>query len=124
MRIVLMTAACVLVPTLGFAEQATVPSGQKSQVAIHSRFDNNCRPSRVVIKVIDAPKNGAVTSEPADYLVPAQNRAGVKQPPQCVGKKLQGVAVFYQSKPGFKGSDNFRYSRTNADRADDRFNAD
>jgi hypothetical protein len=41
-----------------------------------------------------------------------------------VGKTVQGVAVFYQSKPGFVGNDSFRYLRFNPADAKDRFNAE
>jgi len=124
MRALLIAAACLLPPSLAHAETATVASGQKTQIAIHSRFDNRCVPARVEITVLAAPQNGAVTTEPTDYIVPEVNRGGVKQPAQCVGKSMRGVAVFYQSKPGFVGEDSFRYRRLNADKADDRFNAE
>ena len=124
MRALLIAAACLFLPTLARAETATVPSGQKTQLAIHSRFDNRCVPARVEVTVLVAPENGTVTTEPTDYIVPAVNRGGVQQPPQCVGKSMRGVAVFYQSKPGFVGEDSFRYRRVNADKTDDRFNAE
>lgn len=122
-KIILVAAICVFVPNLGWAETAVVPSGKKTQITRHSRFDAECRSNRVEIKLLQAARNGTVTSEPIDYVVPAELR-GVKQPAQCVGKTIKGVAVFYQSKPGFTGNDSFRYSRTNADKADDRFNAE
>jgi hypothetical protein len=35
---------------------------------------------------------------------------------------VTGVAIFYQSKPGFVGADSFRYRRSNPGDANDRFN--
>ena len=122
--IILAAAICVLAPTLGWAETATVSSGAKAQIALHSRFDGQCRAARVEITVLKGAANGAVTWAPVDYVIPAQNRAGEKQPAQCVGKTIKGVAVYYQSKSGFVGSDSFSYRRLNADKADDRFNAE
>jgi hypothetical protein len=122
--ILLVAVLSVCVPAAAWAETATVPSGKKTQITIHSRFDSQCRPARVNITVRKAPANGTVTTEPQDYVVPERNRNGVKQFPQCVGKTMRGVAVFYESKPGFVGTDSFRYQRVNADKADDRFNQD
>jgi clan AA aspartic protease (TIGR02281 family) len=106
------------------AETANVTSGVKTQIATHSRFDNQCRSALVRIVVLDPPRNGTVTSAPSDYVVPVRNLSGVMQPPRCVGQTLQGVAVFYQSKPGFVGADTFRYLRSNADISDNRFNSE
>ena len=35
---------------------------------------------------------------------------------------MEGVAVYYQSKPGFVGQDSFRYQRLNPRDAGDKFN--
>jgi hypothetical protein len=48
---------------------ATVPSGVKTQIATHDRFDKQCRPNRVEISVIAPPANGTVSTEPKDIVV-------------------------------------------------------
>jgi hypothetical protein len=122
----LLVIASCLVCVSAAAQQggvsATVPSGVKTQIATHDRFDKQCRPNRVEISVIAPPANGTVSTEPKDIVVKAQNRYGDTQPSQCVGKTVAGVAIFYQSKPGFVGTDSFRYRRSNPDDANDRFN--
>jgi hypothetical protein len=35
---------------------------------------------------------------------------------------VTGIAIFYQSKPGFVGTDSFRYRCSNPGDANDRFN--
>jgi len=117
-----LAAILVLLPTLGWALTAAVPSGAKTQIATHFRVDGQCRPSLVAITVLTAPANGTVTSEPKDIVVPAKNSKGEVQ--KCVGKTVAGVAVFYQSKPGFAGKDSFRYRRFNPNDAKDRFNVE
>jgi hypothetical protein len=119
-----LAAVWMIVPTLACAESRTLQSGVKTQIATHSRFDRECRPTPVEIKVVAAPKNGTVTSEPKDMVVPAQNNRGEKQPPKCVGKAIQALAVFYQSNAGFTGEDSVRYLRFNPRDAKDRFNAE
>ena len=123
-KTVLAAALWVVSTSLAAAETRTAQSGVKTQIATHSRYDRECRPSRVEIKVVTAPTNGTLTSEPKDLVVPAQNAKGEKQPSQCVGKTIQGVAVFYQSKPGFVGEDSVRYRRFNPADPKDRFNAE
>ena len=125
-NISIVVAACTSLATQAWAATATatVQSGQKTQIAIHTRFDSQCQPARVEIKLLKVPANGTVSWEPKDSVVPAQNKAGVKQPAQCVGKGIVGVVVFYQSKTGFVRTDDFRFSHVNANKADDRFNAE
>jgi hypothetical protein len=123
-RLIMFAGIWLLTPTLVWADSATVASGVKSQITTHMRYDNQCKPSRVVIKVLAAPANGSVTSEPKGIVVQAQSARGVQQSSQCIGKTVPGVAIYYQSKPGFVGQDSFRYRRFNPDNDADRFNAD
>jgi hypothetical protein len=122
--IVLCTAVGILVPTLASADSATVASGVKSEITTHMRYDTRCQPTRVSIKVTAAPANGTVTAEPKTIIVPAEADRGFAQQAPCVGKTMEGVAVFYQSNPGFVGQDSFRYQRLNPRDAGDRFNTE
>jgi hypothetical protein len=115
---------CCLLPVVAQAETATVRAGSKTEIATHSRFDSKCEAARVEIKLINPPTNGKVSWAAKDYVVPAVNRSGVKQPAQCVGKTLPGVAVYYEPNASFRGADSFRYSRINTNKADDRFNSE
>jgi hypothetical protein len=104
------------------ADVATVKSGVKTEITTHMRYDSRCRANPVAIKVVDVPANGTVTSEMKVIVVPAQPQRGVKQQSPCVGKRVEGVAVFYESAPGFTGQDQFRYQRLNARDPGDKFN--
>jgi hypothetical protein len=110
----------VLIPALGWALTVAVPSGAKTQIAIHWRLDRRCNPSRVEMTVRVAPANGTVTFEPKEIVVPPKNDKGEVQ--KCAGKTAAGLAVFYQSKPGFTGKDTFGYRLFNPNDAKDRFN--
>jgi hypothetical protein len=90
----------------------------------HFRFDSRCEPIPVEIRIVGVPAHGTVTSEPKDIVVQAQTPRGGQQSAHCVGKMVPGVAVFYQSKRGFVGTDSFRYLRVNPHYANDRFNAE
>jgi hypothetical protein len=123
-KISIAAGFCCLLPTFAHAETATVKAGSKTEIAQHSRFDSKCQAARVEIKLIKPPAHGKVTWAAKDYTIPAANRAGDKQPAQCVGKVIKGVAVSYEPNAGFRGSDNFRYRRLNANKADDHFNTE
>ena len=121
-HIIRFAAILTLVPALGWAATATAPSGGKTRIASHFRVDGQCNPSRVEITVLKAPANGTVTYERQDVVIPKQNTKGENQ--RCVGKTVAGVVMFYQSKPGFAGTDSFRYRRFNPNDANDRFNVE
>jgi len=121
-KTVWLAAALGFAPTLASAESAIVTSGVKSEVTTHMGFDSRCQSRRVTIKILDPPANGAVTTEPKRIVVAPQSARGVSQPSQCVGRTIDGVAVQYQSRPGFVGQDSFRYWRLNPDDAGDRSN--
>jgi hypothetical protein len=117
-------AVWLFTPTLVWADSATVASGVKSKITTHMRYDSQCKPSRVAINILAAPANGTVTSEPTDIVVKPVSARGASQASQCIGRKVDGVAVYYQSKPGFVGQDSFRYRRFNPNDAADRFNSE
>ena len=110
--------ATLVAPALAWAESATVASGSKSQITTHLRTDNQCNAVPVVIEILAKAANGTVTVEPKDLVIRPVTPRGGEQGSKCVGKTVAGVAVFYQSKPGFTGQDSFRYRRTSESRGD------
>ncbi len=123
-KLALFATILVFAPAFAWADSATVASGAKTRITTHSRYDRECRASRVEIKIITPPAHGTVTSGPAPFVVAAKTARGGDQPEQCVGKTVEGVAVYYQSRPDFVWQDSFRYRRVNPTDANDRFNAD
>ena len=123
MRIIMLAAATSLAATApAAADSATVKSGVKNEITTHMRYDTRCRANRIAIKVVEAPANGTVTSEMKAIVVPTEPQRGVKQQSPCVGKSVEGVAIFYESKPGFTGQDLFSYQRLNPRDPGDKFN--
>jgi hypothetical protein len=83
-------------------------SGQLSQVASHSRRNEN-RDWAITVKIISPPAHGKVTLDNAQGLIrtsdgQAQSHAMTR--------------VYYQSESGFVGSDSFTYERTSEDPSD------
>jgi hypothetical protein len=118
-------AFATLIGSIGaFAASKTVQSGVVSRLTTHMRYDSSCTPIRVVIKILTPPANGTLTTQPTDITVPPKNGVGEPQPAQCIGKTVAGLAVFYQSNPGFHGQDSFKYRRFSPSLPNDRFNTD
>jgi hypothetical protein len=100
----------------------TVLSGIKTEVTQHVGFDRSCVPQRVVVKITSPPANGTATSTEENKTLPAKTSLGGVQP--CAGNSAPTAVVYYQSKPDFRGTDQFRYQRTNQDNPNDRLNGE
>jgi hypothetical protein len=100
----------------------TVTSGVKTEITTHMRYDSRCQANSVAIKIAAAPANGTVTTEAKPIVVPPQSDRGMPQQAPCIGKTVEGAAVYYQSKHGFVRQDIFRYQRLNPRDAGDKFN--
>jgi hypothetical protein len=95
------------------AESAIVRSGVKSQIAVHTALSRRtCEGYRIVIEVLTAPTHGTLSTEPKNHIIPPVTSRGGAQPSQCVGRTATGLAIFYQSKPGFVGNDSLKYRRS------------
>ena len=100
----------------------TVQSGIMTEVAEHVGFDKSCVPQHVVVKITRPPTNGTATTAEENKSLPAKTELGGTQP--CAGKSAPTAVVYYQSKPDFRGTDQFRYQRTNQDNPNDRLNGE
>ena len=124
-RLLILCATIAFVaptPALAASLTATVPSGMKAKVTDHAAFDGACAPRRVVVKLTVPPANGSVTTALEPVVMPAVTRLG--GPQRCAGKIAPTAVVYYQSKPNFKGVDQFKYQRTNLDNSNDRLNGE
>jgi hypothetical protein len=112
----------VLAPAMAASLTATVPSGVKAQVAQHNAYNSDCVAQHVVVKITSPPANGTVTTAEESKVVPPFARLGGPQP--CAGHTIPTAVVYYRSRPNFKGTDEFKYQRTNVDNPDDRLNGE
>jgi hypothetical protein len=117
---VLVLAA--LAPAMAASLSATVPSGVKTQVMEHSARNKDCVAQHVVAKITSPPANGTVTITEENKVVPAVGSLG--GPQTCAGRTMPTAVFYYQSKPNFKGTDRFKYQRTNENDANDRLNGE
>jgi hypothetical protein len=115
-------ALAALAPAMAASLSATVPSGVKTQVAQHNAYNGDCAPQHVVVKITTPPANGTVTTAEESKVAPPVARLGGSQ--SCAGHTIPTAVVYYRSKPNFKGTDQFKYQRTNVDNPDDRLNGE
>jgi hypothetical protein len=100
----------------------TVQSGVKTEVAEHVGFNRSCEAQHVVAKITRPPSHGTATTAEENKTLPEKTELGGAQP--CAGKSAPTAVIYYQSKPDFKGTDQFRYQRTNQDNPNDRLNGE
>ena len=76
----------------------TAASGKSVRLVIAPNLKKDCSPGPVPeIRVIDAPKNGALITKAGKIKTPASYR--------CPNKEASVQAIFYQSKAGYTGAD-------------------
>jgi hypothetical protein len=115
-------ALAALAPAMAASLSVTVPSGAKTQVAQHNAYDEDCVAQHVVVKITTPPANGTATTAQESKVVPQFAKLGGMQ--TCAGHTMPTAVVYYRSKPNFKGTDQFKYQRTNLDNPDDRLNGE
>jgi hypothetical protein len=101
---------------------STAPSGVKTQVAQHNAYNRDCVAQHVVLKITTPPANGTATVAQENKVVPEVARLG--GPQSCAGHTIPTAVVYYRSKLNFKGTDQFKYQRTNEDNPNDRLNGE
>jgi hypothetical protein len=92
------------------AVQRIAASGIASPISNERAWDwTSCAAQTVVVTIVEQPKNGTVTIRDETMNIPATtNRAGSTG--VCAGKPINGKRVYYQSRPGFFGTDRLVYS--------------
>jgi hypothetical protein len=92
------------------AEQLSVTarSGEPLPCHVYYRVDANGKEWPVTIQFTSRPKNGTATTQTVSRPVSINGQS----------KIVRAVRVFYQSKKGFVGEDNFSYRRITADPTD------
>jgi hypothetical protein len=125
MRIVTSCAMLALVafpPAMAASLSSAAQSGVKTDVAEHSAYNRACVAQRVVATITTPPANGTATTTIETKAVQPTGRLG--GPQSCAGVSMPTAVVYYQSKPNFKGTDQFKYQRINQDNPSDRLNGE
>ena len=117
-----MLVSVALVPALAAELSSKAQSGAKNNVAEHTAYDASCVAQRVVATITAPPANGTATTTVENKTLPQAGRLG--GPQACAGTSLPTAVVYYQSKPNFKGTDQFKYRRVNQDNPNDRLNGE
>lgn len=98
----LLAGAPAEAKTVSYSRSAS--SGKPQKIDVYSGWNDDCSFLTINVNVVKKPKSGAVTPrvEMSTIHAAQQGSAG-----KCLGKPTRGLAVYYRSKPGFKGRDSF-----------------
>ena len=112
----LVTGAVVAAPVVAqttVTRSETAASGKAVRLAIAPNLKKDCSVGPLPeIRVATVPKNGSIITKGGKIKTPASYR--------CPNAEAQAQAVFYQSKPGFTGSDEVLVEIKTADGAIER----
>ena len=105
--------AAAVAATIAFAatqfETATyaISGSVASVIGEHARWNEACRALDAPLVTLErAAGHGAVCIR-HDVITSIQTRSG--RAANCIGRRLNGVLVIYQPRPGFSGADSLRY---------------
>jgi len=101
-------AVSALAQTLTLERNAV--SGALASVAVERSWDpSTCDPRTVTVAILEQPTNGTVTVREETLRIPATTQSGGSTGP-CSGREIIGKRLYYQSKPGFVGTDRVVYA--------------
>jgi hypothetical protein len=89
-----------------------VPSGMAGRVADKVNWDiNTCAANTVDIRIVEQPRSGTAAIRDEMLTIPAKR--GTIPPTDtlaaCIGRPVLGKGVYYQSNPGFRGTDRLAF---------------
>lgn len=113
MRLVFVLASLILSVPCAYAKTfestAQATAGKWNKIGQHASWDDRCSFTRFPSIINAKSTNGEVRSENGVKITLKGNiQAG--SPPKCKGVVIDGVAVEYRPKSGFKGRDTVTYS--------------
>jgi hypothetical protein len=84
----------------------SVQSGKRGLMHEYANWHlANCTPYQGTVKVITKPANGTLVTTSGPYVININRFTGTRS--NCAGKTITAFRVYYASKPGFRGKDNF-----------------
>jgi hypothetical protein len=108
MRTAGLFLSLLFVPTeLAAAEMSrSAQSGTRALMREYSNWHlSTCAPYPGTVKVITKPANGTLVTASGPYVINVNRFTGAQS--NCAGKTVTALRVYYTSKPGFHGKDNF-----------------
>jgi hypothetical protein len=84
------------------------PSGFASKIRAEVGWTRDCAARPIDIRLVEPPRNGTITFRDETSWIPAKTDFG-PETPACVGKMILGKSIYYQSNPGFHGTDRCVY---------------
>jgi len=85
----------------------TVTSGLATDIGSVTRWGLSCEPLPPTLIIVEPPQYGVTTVRDEPAAIPARDSEG--NPVSCVGRLTVRKALYYQSQPGFQGTDHLVY---------------
>jgi hypothetical protein len=85
----------------------TVTSGLATDIGSVTRWGLSCEPLPPTLIIVEAPQHGVTTVRDEPAAIPARDSEGNLV--SCVGRVIVRKALYYQSQPGFQGTDHLVY---------------
>jgi len=102
-------AVTVAVSAQTLTLERSAVTGALASIAEERTWDRStCEPQRTFVSVVGQPTNGTVTIHEEELRIPTTVRGDPTGP--CAGRPITGQHLYYQSKPGFVGSDRIVYA--------------
>lgn len=80
-------------------------SGKTQWIDAYYGWNNDCSFKTINVNVVSKPKHGTVSPKVEMQRI---KQAQIGSVGKCAGKPTKAVAVYYRSKPGYRGTDRFR----------------
>jgi hypothetical protein len=84
------------------------PSGVAAPLAMETRWGPDCGAQSLETRIVERPRNGTTAIRDEPTTIPAKPRFG-STAEACIGRPILGKRVYYQSNPGFRGTDRVGY---------------
>ncbi len=102
----LAAAIALAAPTAAQAQGfKSAKSGKTQWIDAYYGWNNDCSFKTINVNVAQKPQHGTVSPKVEMQRI---TRAQIGSVGNCAGKPTKAVAVYYRSKPGYRGIDRFR----------------
>ena len=98
-------AALAAIPASAQHYFRTTGSGQSVRVDAYMGWRDDCSHQSIDIDVVNPPRHGTLTPR---FETETIRNASIGSAQSCKGRKIRAMALYYRSKKGYRGQDQFR----------------
>ena len=103
-RVISVVMAMTIGPARAKTLSLTVQSGKAAKMYEYANWKADCSSANGVVNVLTKPQHGVISPHRETVLI---RRSRFVPNTRCAGKYISAFVVYYTSKSGFRGADNF-----------------